>query len=154
MSGKRALKGEKVHRGRQVSAAAFAAMWRDTSRTLTEIAAELDISAQAMWARAQARGLGRRKPRRPNRKIDPDLLRQMYLDGVSLKAIAEYFGVGHQRVGKTAAAMAIHRPHCSRWHALSIEDWRALQLRRQLAEDAARSQAAMIEAGILQRRAA
>ena len=154
MSGQRARKGERVHRGRQVSEAVFARLWHDSSRTLTEIAAELDISAQAMLARARARGLAPRKARKPNRKIDQDILRQMYLDGVSLKAMADHFQVCPQRIGKTVAALGLRRPHTSRWHALSIEEWQALQLRRHMEEDAARCHAAMIEAGILYRGAA
>ena len=107
-----------------------------------------------MLARARARGLAPRKARKPNRKIDQDLLRQMYLDGVSLQAMAGYFRVCPQRVSKTVAVMGLRRPHTSRWHALSLDDWHALQLRRHLEKDADRCHAAMIEAGMLYRGAA
>lgn len=154
MSGKRAFKGDKAHRGKQVTMAEFTRLWRDSSRPLAQIAAELGISQQAMFMRARLRNLGPRPPFKPNRKMDPALMRQMYLAGVTLKDIGDHFGICAQRVGKAAHDMGLSRPRGSRWHRITIADWQTEQLREAMAQDAARCRAAMVEAGMLYRRAA
>lgn len=52
-----AKKGEKAHRGKQVSGPEFRRMWFDMSMTVRDIAAALGISERSVWARSQARGL-------------------------------------------------------------------------------------------------
>ncbi|WP_333826877.1 hypothetical protein [Pararhodobacter sp.] len=79
---------------RQINQDAFAALWNNHAIPTRRIADALGVTPSAVSKRAQSMGLPKRGKVR-NRKVDPELLREMWLAGVSAKEIAAHFGVSH-----------------------------------------------------------
>jgi hypothetical protein len=84
---------------------AFIALWNNHSVPTERIAQALGVTRQAVSERARRLGLpGRAKVRKL--KHDPDLLREMWLAGVSSRDIAAHFGMSHHACATNAARKA------------------------------------------------
>lgn len=111
-----------AHRGKQVSRAEFARMWRDPNIPARQIAETLNVSVQAVTSRAATRGLPKRKGGGGmNRKLDPVMFRAMWDANVRAKDIAAYFGLSHQNsISKRAREWGFPRRNCNRWNMVSM----------------------------------
>ena len=141
------------HRGKQVTTAEFRRMWYDQSMTVADIARALDICTRSVWQRARHRGLPPRttfiKPG-PAATLDADA-EAMWQACVCADDVAAAYGI-------TASAVHMHmhrrrirrgRP-VNRWHkAITIAEYRALQLRLALAASARETAAAMRDAEMI-----
>lgn len=82
--------------------AVFARLWNDHSVPTKRIAQVMGVTRQAVSWHAHHMGLPSRQKVRL-RKADPNLLREMWLAGVSSADIARHFGMAHHSCATTAA---------------------------------------------------
>ena len=107
-----------AHRGKQISEAAFARMWRDPTMTARQIADTLDISVQAVRQRAISRGLPKRKGGGGcNRKVDPLMCRLMWSANVGLNDMAAFFDVHPIGLARRVRLWGFPPRDCNRWNA-------------------------------------
>lgn len=142
-----ATKGQKPHRGKQVTVAEFRRMWFDPAMTVTDIAAALDICARSVWQRARHRGLPDRTTIiKPGPKPTLDAAAEaMWRACVRSEDIAAAYGVNVSTVHQHVHRQGIKRQRpVDRWHpAITMAEYRALQLRAAMAASARESEAAL-----------
>ena len=111
-----------AYRGRQISRAEFARMWGDPNVRARQIAETLNVSVQAVTSRAATRGMPKRKGGGGmNRKLDPDLFREMWVENVSAKDIAAHFKLSHPNsISKRAREWGLPKRNCNRWNMVSM----------------------------------
>ena len=131
-------------RGKRVPEAEFRRMWADPTLKLSDIAARLDVSWQAVTCRARTRGL----PPRPggaglNRKIDRALFVAMWAANVSPTSMAEYFGVCRENIHLRARRWGLPARGCTRWSVITVAEFAQAQLARRMAVEAQATRAAM-----------
>ena len=90
---------------RAINTQAFVAAWNNHSIPVKRIAAALGVTHQAVSDRAHRMGLPTRAHVRML-KHDPALLREMWLAGVSVRAIANHFGLSQPSCASTAVRKA------------------------------------------------
>lgn len=142
-----AIKGQRPHRGRTVTAAEFRRMWFDVTMTQEDIAAALDIGLRSVWQRARHRGM---PPRTgiTNAVCTLDAAAEaMWRARVSVEDIAAAYGLTVSAVHKHMRAGGIQRSRpVTRWRpAISIDDYRAAQLAEAMARDAAVTRQALFD---------
>lgn len=130
---------------------AFARVWNNHKISTQRIADTLGVTRAAVSWRAHHMGLPTRAKLR-RRKADPELLRRLWLAGVSAKEIAQHFGMSHHSCAVTAARK-LGLPRRERgpagrmnggWKAnLPIAEFWDQQAAAAMAEDAARTRAAL-----------
>ena len=91
-----------MSRGKPFNREIFARLWNDHSIPTKRIAAALGLSRQGVSHRARRMGLPHRTKVR-KRLHDPQLLKELWLFGVSSKEIAEHFGMAHHACACRAA---------------------------------------------------
>lgn len=108
-----------VKRGKMVSEAEFRRMWAELPRQ--QIADRLGVTAQAVSCRARARRLPMRAGGGgKRRKIDPDLLREMWAANIGLAEMAAFFGCTHTAVIRRRKALGLPDRECNRWTAVPV----------------------------------
>ena len=129
-----------AHRGKRVSEAEFRRLWADLSISVAEIGETLGIGQQAVTHRARTRGLPPRPKRGAKPACDPADVARLYRAGVALEEIARALACDRKtvsnyvnRLGLTKRGGGRHNP------ALSLDDYRAMQLREAMARDAEKS---------------
>lgn len=138
------MQGQPRNTGKRISEAEFRRMWEDLSISATEIGRRLGITQQAVTHRAQKRGLPRRPKRGGKPACDPRDVQRMYLAGVRLQDIAEALSCDRKTVSNYVTRLGLTKRGGGRHNvALSLDDFRALQLRDRMAETARREQAAL-----------
>lgn len=135
-----AVKGQKPHRGKHVTVAEFRRMWFDPELTVDDIASALNICRRSVWQRAKHRGMPDRTTIiRPGPKPSLDAAAEaMWRACVRGEDIAEAYGVNLSTVHMHVHRRGIERSRpVNRWHpAITLADFRALQLRQAMADDA------------------
>ncbi|TDK50832.1 hypothetical protein [Antarcticimicrobium luteum] len=136
-----------AHRGKTMPRADFARLWNDHAITLAEIGALLDISPQAVRFRAMARDLPPRSryPRQPFHAIKPEQeaeFASMWAHGVGRYAMADYFRTNTPRIGLTAQRLGLPKRTLTRWNKITLEQWRAIEAQKRMAEVAEKEQRA------------
>ncbi|QCP84349.1 DNA-binding protein [Cereibacter sphaeroides] len=128
---------------RRISRAAFEAMWRNPSMKRDDISSALGSPRkQTATEIAKALGLSKRPPggRRP--EIDVKLFKAMFEAGVSNIEIGQCIGVNRDTVRIIAARLNLP-PRGKTWTPkLSLAEFRVSQIAAQMADVAAREQAA------------
>jgi hypothetical protein len=154
-------KGMPRGRGKLMAEATFASLWNDPAVHVTEIAERLGISRQAVAIRARVRGLPKRAGwKSSHKRVEDDApgLAEMWLANVGVTAMAAHFGCSHTGIMAAAERLGLPKRKLSRWDAITVDDFRAAQLREAMARSAREEQAALRLAemvdGIAQRRAA
>lgn len=148
-----AAPGQKPHRGKQVTVAEFRRMWFDSSMTVADIAKTLDICTRSVWQRARHRGLPLRtdliKPG-PAPTLDR-AAEAMWRACVRAEDIADAYGVTVSAVHQHMHRGKVDRQRVvSRWHpAMTLADFRAVQLREAMAVSARETVGAMACAEML-----
>lgn len=150
MTGQRAYKGQAAHRGKRVSTADLKRLWEDKTLSMTDIGKRLDISLQAVVARAKRRGLGPRplqgqRVRASVTKLAQDpLFPKLWAQGASREALRAYYGVGSSQITEAVRELGLPKRAQSRWNRRTLEEtlvlirtedsrkaWAAAQLRLQ-----------------------
>ena len=143
-------KGQKPHRGKQVTTAEFRRMWFDPDLTVEDIAKALDICRFSVWQRAQSRGMPDRTGLvKPGPKPALDTVAEaMWRACVRGEDIAALYGVNVCAVHQHVHRNAIERGRrVDRWQpAISLEDYRAMQLRIAMEASARVTAGAMLDA--------
>lgn len=133
-------KGIPRPRGKIMAEATFARMWGDPAIPINAIAAMLGVSRQAVSIRAKTRGLpprlGSGTTARNRIEDDNPELAVLWRANVALADIAAHFGCSHTAVIKAAARLDLPKRSRSRWHKITLADFRAEQLRQAMAADA------------------
>jgi hypothetical protein len=148
-----AIKGQRPHRGKTVTAAEFRRMWFDTSLTQADIAAALGIGVRALWQRARHRGMPPRTSiTNAVRALDAEA-EAMWRACVSAEEIAAAYGLTVSAVHKHVSRHKIRRGRrVTRWQpAISLGDYRAAQLGEAMAREAAVTRAAMRDSEMVDR---
>ena len=145
-----ATKGEKPHRGKQVTVAEFRAMWYDPSLTIADIAAALNIGKRSVWQRAHHRGMPDRTTiiRMGPAPILDDKAKAMWEACVRREDIATLYGVHPSTVDQHVHRKGWRRGRkVNRWRpAISLTDFYAIRLREALACRAREEQSAIVMA--------
>lgn len=142
-----AIPGQKPPRGKQVTVAEFRRMWYDPSLTVADIGRILGICDRSVWQRAKHRGMPDRttiiKPG-PRPTLDA-AAEAMWRACVRAEDIADLYGVKVSTVHMHVHRNKVQRSRkVNRWHpAISLADYRALQLREAMAASAREEQAAL-----------
>jgi hypothetical protein len=120
--------------------ATFARLWLDPSISISEIAATLGVCRQAVTIRAKVRGLPPRSlvapPLRDRLEDRAPELADLWRANVGLQDMAAHFECSHTAIIKAAERLGLPKRSRSRWHKISLDDYRALQLREAMARDA------------------
>lgn len=131
--------------GKRISDAEFRRLWADLSITVAEIGERLGIGQTAVSSRARTRKL----PPRPARNgvtpvCNPAVLTRLWLADVPILEIAGALGCDEKTVRNTRRRLGLpERGPGKRKTAVSLSDYRALQLRNALAARAREEQAAL-----------
>lgn len=135
-----ATKGQKAHRGKQVTAAEFRRMWFDPALTVDDIARVLNVCRRSVWQRARHRGMPDRTTIiKPGPKPILDAKAEaMWRACVRGEDIADLYGVNVSTVHMHVHRNGIQRGReVNRWHpAISLAEYHELQLREAMARDA------------------
>lgn len=142
-----AVKGQKPHRGNQVTVAQFRAMWFDSTLTLADIALKLNVCTRSVWQRARHRGMPDRNSiiaPGPAPKLDATA-EAMWRACVCAEDIAAAYGVTGSAVHQHMHRNAVKRGRkVNRWHkAISLDDYRATALRLAMQASARETEAAI-----------
>lgn len=139
-------------RGVTVSHAEFRRMWSDPALTLPDLAARLGVTAQAVSARAKARGLPARGcgGTRFAKAAIEDIL-PMWRAMVTTDDIGRHFGCRGGAIRLRMKRAGITRPACHRHNSLPLAEWYARQMAERMARAAAVTRAVMAEAGMMER---
>jgi hypothetical protein len=130
-----------AHRGKSVSLSEFRRMWNDKEMTQRDIARELGITIRSVHNRARARGL---PSRHINRRCGLDAeARAMWDAGVTAKDIAAEYGLGVPTVYQYFRKLRGGSGRRAQRKTISIEDYRALQLAKAMAQSANETKAEM-----------
>lgn len=123
--------------GRRISNAEFRRMWLDPAFRVSDIAAELGVTRQAVQCRARARGLPPRRP--PAVLAIPDLetFAAMWSAGVPTKDIMAHFACSHLTPRNTAARLGLPRRGRTWRPTTTLHAFREEELGRRLAVSAA-----------------
>lgn len=132
-------------RGKRISEAEFRRLWDDLSITVAEIGERLGIGQTAVSSRARTRKLPPRPARNGTAPVcDPDVLTRLWLADVPILEIAAALGCDEKTVRNTRRRLGLsERGPGKRKTAVSLADFRALQLRIAMAASARETQAAM-----------
>lgn len=140
-------KGLPRGRGAIMAEATFAKLWRDPTVNIETIAARLGISRQAVRIRARVRGLpprvGSGNTARARTEQSAPEIAPMWLANVGLAEMARHFGCSHTAILRAANRLGLPKRELTRWDAITIEDYRAAQLRTALAASARETEAAL-----------
>jgi len=139
------IKGQRAHRGKRISERAFAALWNDTSLTESEIGAILGVSRGAVYCRAKARGLPKRRAGGSVPRPYPDLA-DIYLSNVRICDLAALYGVTPASVYRAAARLGLPKRAVTGKAGVPLADYLAWQAYARMAAAARHEQAAMINA--------
>lgn len=142
-----ALPGQKPPRGKQVTFAEFRRMWFDPSLTVADIARALGICNRSVWQRAKHRGMpDRTSIIKPGPKPTLDAAAEaLWRACVRAEDIAALYGVKVSTVHMHVHRNKVQRSRkVSRWNpAISLADYRAMQLREAMAASAREEEAAL-----------
>jgi len=140
----------------RISAAHIRAAWLDTEnhRTIAAAGRSVGLSRMQFYVRAKELGLGARP--HGHGKLRPSqvaLFKAMWTDGVSLAEIGRVFGVDPMTVSSWPPKYDLPRrqkgPHQI---SMKVSEWREAHLARAMAASARIEQAAMINAGMSDKR--
>jgi hypothetical protein len=124
-----------VTQGRRISRSAFVEAWNNPDLTTEDIAAMFGVYRTSVSHMGQRRGLPPRKTgAKP--KIDREPFVSLWLAGVSTLDIAKHLGVSRNYTGVLARRFGLQgRPQGAR-KVISVDDYRAMQLRAAMAASA------------------
>lgn len=146
------MKGQPRNTGRKVSEAEFRRMWGDNTLTIAEIGKRLGVTGACVSNRAKRRGLPSRNAplvSARERKIDCPDFAGMWSAGVSTAAMAAHYGVANATIWYTARRHGLPSRTLSRWHMISVADYRAVQLREAMAASAQKTAEALRRSGMV-----
>ena len=137
-------KGRPARRGRQVSTAEFARMWR--TMTTEQIGAALGgLTLQAVAQRARVRGLPPKGKRKPTLWVIPAAreseFRRMWLASVEAKGMAAHFGCEIKSIRNTRCRLDLPRRPRGNHQTITLDEWREMEIGRLMAEAVARDRA-------------
>ena len=147
-----ARRGKPRPSGKRISEAEFRRMWADLSLSVTQIGERLGIGQTAVSSRAATRGLPAR-PKRGGRKVlDPEALSRLWLARVGISDIAAALGCDPKTVRNTRKRLGLPARNPGRWkETVSLDDYRAEQLRRAMERSAREERAALRNAEMIDR---
>ncbi len=132
----------------RISRAAFVAMWHDPAVTTDEIAARFGMHRSSVTPYGQRIGLPPRKT-----GIKPKVCRktftELWLANVSTAEIARSLGIARSYTGVLARSFGLEPRQQGMRRVITIDDYRAAQLREALAASAREEQAAMRRAAMV-----